>query len=207
MKLNSPFVITISRQLGSGGSYIGQQLSKKLNLFYADRDIICQAAKKLSVLEEELDSRDEKISSFWESYLQSYSFAFPDVYLPPQIIVPTDFELFNVEAEIIRRIANERSSVIIGRCSSHVLREHPNHFSIFLHADLRFREERIQKLYNLSQQAADKMIAQSDKERSRYHLSLTEKEWTDATQYNLCFDTGKMDLDECVAFILNCIKI
>ena len=207
MKLNSPFVITISRQLGSGGSYIGQQLSKKLNLFYADRDIICQAAKKLSVLEEELDSRDEKISSFWESYLQSYSFAFPDVYLPPQIIVPTDFELFNVEAEIIRRIANERSSVIIGRCSSHVLREHPNHFSIFLHADLRFREERIQKLYNLSQQAADKMIAQSDKERSRYHLSLTEKEWTDATQYNLCFDTGKMDLDECVAFILNFIKI
>ena len=60
MKENSQIVITISRQLGSGGAYIGQQLAKKLNIFYLDREIIRQAAKKLSVLEDELEPRDEK---------------------------------------------------------------------------------------------------------------------------------------------------
>ena len=68
MKLNSPFVITISRQLGSGGAYIGKQLAKNLNIFYADREIINMAAKQLSVLEEDLQSRDEKVSSFWQSF-------------------------------------------------------------------------------------------------------------------------------------------
>jgi CMP/dCMP kinase len=64
MKENSQIVITISRQLGSGGAYIGQQLAKKLNIVYLDREIIRLAAKKLSVLEDELESRDERKRSF-----------------------------------------------------------------------------------------------------------------------------------------------
>ena len=71
MKLNSPFVITISRQLGSGGAYIGQQLAQKLNIFYADRKIINEAAKQLSVLEEDLESLEERERSFWQSFLDS----------------------------------------------------------------------------------------------------------------------------------------
>lgn len=206
MRLSSPFVITITRQIGSGGAYIGRELSKKLEIFYADREIISQAAKKLSVLEDDLDSRDEKVSSFWETYMQSYSFAFPDVYIPPQIIVPTDNDLFNAESEIIKQIAKERSAVIIGRCGSHILREHPNHISLFLHADITFRKDRVQKLYNVSQEDATKMIARSDRERTRYHHTLTDREWTDATQYDLCMDTGKMNLDECVEFILKFLE-
>ena len=66
MKNTSPFVITISRQLGCGGAYVGQQLAKHLDVFYADREIISQAAKQFSVLEEDLKSRDEKILSFWQ---------------------------------------------------------------------------------------------------------------------------------------------
>ncbi len=206
MRLSSPFVITITRQIGSGGAYIGQELAKKLKIFYADREIISQAAKKLSVLEDDLDTRDEKVSSFWETYMQSYSFAFPDVYIPPQIIVPTDNDLFNAESEIIRQIAKERSAVIIGRCGSHILREHPNHVSLFFHADAAFRKDRVQKLYKVSQEDAAKMIARSDKERTRYHNTLTDREWTDATQYDLCMDTGRMSLDECVEFILRYLQ-
>ena len=144
MKKTSPFVITISRQLGSGGAYIGQQLAKNLNIFYADREIIGQAAKQLSVLNEDLESRDEKILSFWQSFIRSFAIA-PDVYVPPQIIAPTDRGLFKTESEIIARIAKERSAVIIGRCGSYILREHPNHVSIFLHGDITFRKGRIQK--------------------------------------------------------------
>jgi cytidylate kinase len=206
MKQTSPFVITISRQLGSGGAYVGQQLAKNLNVFYADREIICRAAKQLSVLEKDLESHEEKISSFWQSFIQSYAFGTPDVYIPPQIMLPTDRELFKAETEIIERIAKERSAVIIGRCGSYVLREHPSHVSIFLHGDITSRKGHIQKLYNVSEEVAGKMIAQSDKERALYHHTFTGKEWADARRYDISIDTSKIDADKTVEFILKYLE-
>jgi cytidylate kinase len=205
MKETSPFVITISRQLGSGGTYVGQQLAKNLNVFYADREIIGQAAKQFSVLKEDLESRDEKILSFWQSFIQSFAIA-PDVYMPPQIIAPTDRELFKVETKIIEHIAKERSAVIIGRCGAYVLREHPNHVNIFLHSDITFRKSRIQSLYNVSEEVAGKMIAQSDKERALYHHTFTGKEWTDARRYDISINTSKIGLDKSVELILKYLE-
>jgi cytidylate kinase len=202
MKHTSPFVITISRQLGSGGAYVGQQLAKKLDIFYADREIIGQAAKQFSLLERDLVSRDEKLSTFWQTYVQSYSLGAPDSYIPPQIILPSDRELFKVEAEIIDHIANESSAVIIGRCGSYILREHPNHTSIFLHGELTFRRKRVHELYNISEEAAEKMIAQSDKERALYYHKFTGKDWTDIRQYDLSINTSKIGLDESIEIIM-----
>lgn len=207
MKENSQIVITISRQLGSGGAYIGQQLAKKLNISYLDREIIRLAAKKLSVLEDELEKRDERILSFWQSFLQLGGYNGPDVYIPPHIFAPTDRELFEAEAEIIKRTVKNRSAVIIGRCGSHILRTHPNHTSIFLHADIEFRKGRIEKLYNVSQEASSKMIAKSDRERSRYHYILTGKEWTDTRQYDLSIDTTKIGVDNGVQLILKYLEL
>lgn len=206
MKKTSPFVITISRQLGSGGAYVGQQLANNLNFFYADREIIRQAAKQLSVLEEALESRNEKIISFWQSFLHLCTFI-SDTYRPPQFIAPTDRELFKAEAEIIEHIAKERSAVIIGRCGSHILCEHPNHVSIFLHGDITFRKGRIQKLYNVSEEVAGKMIVQNDKERAYYNYTFTGKEWTDARQYDISIDTSKIGLDESVELILKYLEL
>ncbi len=207
MKKTSPFVITISRQLGSGGTYVGQQLANKLNIFYADREIIRQAAKQLSILEDDLKSRDGKIISFWQSFLHLCTFV-ADPYTPPQIIIaPTDHELFKVEAGIIERIAKERSAVIIGRCGYHILCEHPNHISIFLHGDIAFRIGRIQKLYNVSEEVAGKMIFQNDKERAYYNYKFTGKEWTDARQFDLSIDTCKIGLDESVELILKYLAL
>ncbi len=207
MKDTSLLAITISRQLGSGGAYVGQELAKKLNIFYADREIIDQAAKELSLLEKDLEYRDEKILSFWQSFIRSIAIS-PDVYLPPQIISdPTDHELFKIESETIERIAKERSAVIIGRCGSYILREHQNHVSIFLHADMAFRKGRVQKVYNVSDEVAGKMILQSDRERALYILTFTGKEWTDARQYDISINTGKAGLDKSVEIILKYIEL
>lgn len=200
------FVITISRQLGSGGAYIGQQLAKKLNIFYADREIIRKAARQLSVLVKELESRDEKILSFWESFLQFSTFV-QDLYIPPEKMIPTDHELFETESKIIKHIAKERSAVVIGRCGFHLLRDYPNHVSIFLHGDTAFRNERIRKLYNLSEEDAGKMIAQSDKERAFYCKTFTGREWADARNYDISIDTGKIDVDKTVELILKYLKL
>ena len=195
MKQTSPFAITISRELGCAGAYVGQQLAKKLEIFYADREIISQAAKQLSVLKEELESRDEKVLSFWQAFIRSYAIA-PDTYVPPQIITPSDRELFKTESEVIGRIAKERSAVIIGRCGSYILREHPNHVSIFLHGAITFRKIRIQKLYAVSEEIAEKMIVQSDKERALYHHTVTGQEWADARRYDISIDTSKIDVEK-----------
>lgn len=206
MKNTSPFVITISRQLGSGGAYVGQQLAKHLNVFYADREIIGQAAKQLSVLDDDLKSRDERILSFWQTFVRSFAIA-PDAYVPPQFIIPSDHELFKAESEIITGIAKERSAVIIGRCGAYILREHPNRVSIFLHGDITFRKVRIQKLYNVSEEVAGEMIVQNDEERALYNHKFTGKEWTDARQYHLSIDTSKTGIDKSVEFILKYLEL
>jgi CMP/dCMP kinase len=205
MKQATPIIITISRQLGSGGAYIGQQLAKNLNIFYANREIISMAAKKLSVLEKDLVSHDEKICSFWQSFLQISPFV-QDAYIPPAMIPPGDHELFEAEAKIIENIAKRRSAVIIGRCGFHVFRKYPNHVSIFLHGDRVFRNHRIQKLYDLSEEVAGKMIAQKDKERALYCKTITGKEWADARNYNISIDTSKVDVDKAVELILYYLK-
>ncbi len=200
-----PFVITINRQLGSGGTYVGQQLARKLEVFYADREIMIEAAKYFSVSEEDLESQDEKISPFWQLFLQSHA-RVPDVYLPTIAITPTNRELFKVESEIIKRFVKEDSAVIIGRCANHILREHPNHVSIFLHGDIAFRKERVKKLYTVSEKEAEKMIAQSDKERALYYHRFTGREWTDVRQYDISLDTSKIGPDKAIEFIMRYLK-
>ena len=202
----APFVITISRQLGSGGAYVGQMLAKNLNIFYADREIIYQAAKQLSVLEENVESREEKVHSFWQSYIRSFAFYAPETYTPP-IITPTDRQLFYAEAEIIKSITNEHSAVIIGRCGSQILCEHPDHVSIFLHSDITFRKDRVQKLYDVSEEAAEKIIIMSDNDRARYIHKFTGKEWTDSRQYSLSVDTGKISIDNCIELLLKYVEL
>ena len=208
MEQTKSFVITISRQLGSGGAYIGQQLAKNLNIFFADRDIIAKAAKQLSTLEENLESREEKKLSFWNSFINATPHS-RDVYMAPiaPIIEFTDNELYAVESEIIKHIAGEGPAVIIGRCGFEVLRKHPNHISIFMHADKKFRNERIQKLYALTEESAEKMIERSDKDRAAYCKAFTGKEWADSRNYDISIDTSKLGIENTVEFILNYIKL
>ena len=129
MKQSTPFAITISRELGSGGAYIGQQLANKLNILYADREIISKAAKQLSVMEEDVDFRDEKAPSFWQSLFETNAFV-PTASAPLKIMIPTDYELFEAETEVIERMVKENSAVIIGRCGFYVLQKKPNHVSV-----------------------------------------------------------------------------
>lgn len=202
MKQTTPFLITISRQLGSGGAYIGQILSKKLDIYYADREILSKAAKQLAVLEEDLVERDEKLLTFWESFFHINGFS-PEVHIPPRMNFPFDREIFEAEAEVIKQLANERPAVIIGRCGFHILREFPNRVSLFLHADLQFRSKRVQQLFNVSEKEALEMIAQSDKDRGNYIETFTGKKWTDTREYDLSIDTGKIGLDQSAALILD----
>ena len=208
MTPSKSFSISISRQLGAGGAFVGQQLASRLNIFFADRDIVRYAANRLSTFEENLESREERLLSFWHSLLKTLPQK--DVLTVPAVasaLEYTDQELFDTKAEIIKKIVHEKSAVILGRCGHYILRDEPNHISVFLHADQEFRINRIQKLYNLQNDEATKMVEKSDKERAAYCKTFTHKEWMNATNYDLSIDTSKFSLEQTVELILQYIRL
>lgn len=204
MKPNMPLIITISRQLGCGGAYIGEALANHFGISYADRDIIFQTAQKLSLHEKDIAHRDEKIITAWQTFLQSITRS-PDR-IEHQPLPPTDKELFLAEKEVIERLATERSAVIMGRCGSFILRNHPNHISIFLHAGILFRIQRLSSDCNVSEMHAQKMIAESDKKRSGYVHQFTGQLWMDATQYDLSVKTDILGVEESAEGIIKYVE-
>lgn len=191
-----PLVITISRQLGSGGAFLGQRLAEKMKMLYLDREIINKVAEELGALPKNLEWRDERIISKWQSIINSMAYTESALYSPAEYIMPSDKEIFKAESDIILKIANERSAVIIGRGSSYILKNHPNHASIYLHANVEFRKQRLQEIYGVSSKDAIKSIESTDKFRARYIHELTGHEMNDARQYHLSIDTGVLGLEK-----------
>ena len=193
MRQDVPYVITISRQIGSGGAYIGQRLATRLGISYIDREIVQQAAQRLNISKNTLLSRDERATTSWRSLLKPSVYSTPQAYVPHPL--PTDEEIYQAESDIILDIAKQTSAVIIGRGGHHVLRTHPRHLSIFLHADIAFRQQRIQELYHISPARALEIVRSSDESRASYLRMLTGGDWTDATKYHICLDTGILRLE------------
>jgi cytidylate kinase len=206
MKEPLPFVITISRQMGSGGAYLGKRLASRLNVLYLDREIVSQAAKELKTPVESLESRDEKLTPLWRSLLESYAYITPTPYVPPPLHMPTDRELYSTESNIITRIAQQHSAVIVGRGGYYVLRRHPRHLSILLHADITFRQKRVQELYHVSAEEALKLIESIDKERDHYLRALTGQNCMDARHYHLSLDTSVVGLEAAEEIILTTLR-
>lgn len=198
-----PLVITISRQMGSGGAEIGQMLAKRLDWACLDREIVTQAAELLAAPVESLSHREESAPRFWQTLASLGSYISRDAYIPPQITyTPTEKDLFAAQSEVIRKAARDRSLVIIGRCGASVLAGRPQVLRVFLHADLAFRAQRVSSLYQVPEATARKMISQSDSNRAAYHQTFTGESWTDATRYDLAIYTAQCGLDQTVELIL-----
>lgn len=200
----SNIIITIDRQSGSGGKEMGKRLNEKLKFSYYDDEIVREAAKDLQTSVEGIESYDEKQEGIWESIL-SYSehgnlSSFSDVKLI------TDDNAHKAESNIIIKVANEKSAVIIGRAASYILRNNPRHVSIFLHADVDFRKKRIQESNNISQDEALKLNEKKDKQRLKYYKVFTGTDMYNACRYDLTIDTGKLGMEKSEALIMEYLK-
>jgi len=185
-------LITISRQMGSGGSYIGRRVADRLGFRYMDRDILKEATEHLGESEEDLSFREEKVSGFLENLLKGFFFGSPEAaYIPPSIRPVYDDDLFRVESAIIGKVADRHDCVIVGRAGFQVLKARPGLASIFLHAPEDFRIGRVKEGYNLAtrDEAAD-LIRRSDEQRRRFLERVAGVDWTDARCYHLCINTG-----------------
>jgi cytidylate kinase len=196
MAVLEPYVITISRQLGTGGTFVGRRVAERLGIFFAGREILAEVARTLETDEKLLEGRDERVTPMWESLLQNMSFASPELsYVPPALRVPSDREVVTVQARVIDQLAASRAAVIVGRGGVHVLRGRSRHLSVLLHASHSSRRRRVEDLYRLKAADARGLLEDSDSTRARFHRAFSGKDWLDARQYHLSLDTGIMGLD------------
>lgn len=196
MSATMPVVVTVARQLGSGGSYIGQKVAQRLGYAYLDRQILQQAAEELGVEEAVLEDRDERLQGFWEKLLTVFALGPPDgTYTPPPHLV-TDDELIDAERRLILRLATRGPCVVLGHGGFHLLRGRVRLLNVFVHAPLGFRVERVMTIYQAeSEGEAVKTIERSDQERRRYIQNFTGFDWFDARNYHLSIDTGVVDFN------------
>jgi cytidylate kinase len=197
------YVITISHQFGSGGALLGQKISERLGIPLVDQQILKWVSEQLNLTEVELEKRQERISSFWLSFFRTTALIDPVIGISSEQYYPTDKELFDLESEFILQIAKQNSAIFLGRCGRYILRDHPRHLSIFVHADLSERIKRISELYQLSKEEAKKYIEKTDSDRNAYISTFTKQNWLDPRLYDLCVNTGTIELDQIVELVNN----
>lgn len=200
--------ITISRQMGSGGSYLGQLIATRLGLKYVDREVLHLAAEEFGCDEETVAARAERVSSFWERVLSGLTFGTPEApYSPPPLRNFSDKELFDKQTEILKRIAAKHDCVVIGWAGVHLLPRHAGMFSVFCHAPLRFRTRRVKEIYQTAtNDEARQMVQESDDMRKRYFAAMTGQDWACAENYHLSIDTSLFPLEEIADTLIDLLR-
>ena len=179
---NKPLIITISREYGSGGRYVGKLLSEELGMQFYDKNIISLAAKESGLSEEYIKNIDQKKKN--GTYQNN-----------------NDDRLFIAESKVINKIANNNSCVIVGRCADYILRNNKNVISIFLYSDDNSKVARAVKYYGLSKDKAQKEITKINKERAKHYKFYTNRDWLDFNNYDLCLNVDQLGIENTVKVI------
>ena len=169
-----PILITISREYGSGGREVAQNLSDRLGLPVFDRKLIDLTADNCGYSTKFIQENEERMTN---SFL--FNVAVNGIYSPfaDAESVPQDF-VFLTQSKIITKLANEHpSAVFVGRCADYILRDHPSLFSVFITADLDFRVKRAIECYGADPEKAYSIVSRHDKQRRRHYNYYTGLDW------------------------------
>lgn len=195
-------IYTIGREFGSGGKDVGEKLAEKLGIKLYDKELLQQAAKDSGFCEEIFENHDEKPTNSFLYSLVMDTYSVNGYSAAPFLDMPLNHKVFLAQFETIKKIAEQESCVIVGRCADYALAENPDCINIFIHADMEIRIRNICKKLNLTENKARDIINKTDKQRASYYNYYTSKKWGDAKSYNLSLDAGKIGTDNCVEVIL-----
>ena len=188
--MNKNFVITIGRQLGSGGRSIADILARHYGITAYDRKLIELAAKESGLSQEFFENADEKKShGFFHSIFSNRAAANAlgggDSYL-------SNDALFKVQSDIIRELAEKESCIFIGRCADYILRDHPRSINLFFTANLEDRIARMASEKGITAEQAEELIEKTDRRRADYYNYYSGKTWGAAESYDLCINTSHL---------------
>jgi cytidylate kinase len=196
------YIITIGRQLGSGGREIGLKLAESLGISFYDKELIRLASEKSGLNEKVFESADEKkrFNIFWGLFGVHSSTQTPEIYSGYYLSNET---LFKIQSDVIRNLAENKSCLFVGRCADYILKEHPQLLSIFLNADRDDRIRRVMDVHGISEKQASERVDKTDKQRESYYNYFSSKLWGAAGSYHLCINTSVLGIEETTAFIRN----
>ena len=210
MDRNQKFVITINRELGSGGRTVGRLLAEKLGVEFFDKAHVRAIEEKFNLTIDEIERLKGKKDSWWTDFMRVGSIGHGISYTPyerwkdgPQ--EPTTENVFKAEKEILLGIAEEESCVIAGRLGFSVFKNHPNHFSIFIQASMPYRLERVMRKQGLSEADAKNVIEKVDKMREEYVKKFSGTSRYDTRNYNLVISMDGKTEEQVVDIILKTI--
>jgi CMP/dCMP kinase len=200
--------ITISRQMGSGGAYIGYLVAKELGFKYLDREILRQAAEHFGTDVRMLEDVGEKSPGIIEKIIKGFSYGTPTWEMLQPMRQPVySKDLFTLECKIIQGIADQYDAVIIGRGGFYALRESSGVIRVFIHAPPEFRVKRVMRMQNITDiREARKKIKDSDKSRTKYMKGMAGVNWTDASNFHLCIDSSVIGFRESARMIVSLAK-
>lgn len=190
-------IITISREFGSGGRFIGEEVAKKLGIAYYDKNIINEIAEK-SGLSPEYIQENAELSP--KKGLFAYAFAGRDV-----TGKSVEDLVYEAQRKVILELAEKESCVIIGRNADYILKDRDDVLNVFIYGDTPEKIQRIRQIYHVSEKDAVKMMADTDKRRMANYNFYTNQKWGKADNYTLCLNSSQLGYDRCEKIIMECI--
>lgn len=187
-------VITLAREYGSGGRYIGKLVDEKLGITLYDKDFILNVAEKTGFSTEYIESNEQKREAFANLNNGYYSG------------LSNSDELFIKESELIKKIASENSCVIVGRCADFILRDNRNVIKVFVYSDMESKIKRATDIYGLDKNKAEKEINRINKLRANHYKYYTEKEWGNPINYDICINSDSIGVEKTVDLICEMVK-
>lgn len=204
-------IIAIGREYGSGGKEVGLKLAEKLNIKCYDKELLSIAAKESGYCEEILAKNDEQpTNSFLYSLVMDTYSAGGYSASNHFTELPLNHKVFLAQFDAIKNLADRESCVIVGRCADYALADRAECFSVFIHADMDFRIERVRKDNPDKNFKDDKKVIdyinKVDRKRANYYNYYSNKKWADSRSYDMSVDSSKLGIDQTVEFILDYIK-
>lgn len=191
-------IITISREFGSGGRFIGEDVAKKLGIAYYDKDVIGQVAEK-SGLSPEYIQKNAELSP--KKGVFAYAFSGRDI-----TGKSVEDMVYEAQRKVILEIAEKEDCVIIGRNADFILKDRDDVLNVFIHGDMPEKVQRICTLNHVSEEDAVKMIHDTDKRRRTNYNFYTEQKWGMACNYSISLNSSQLGYDMCEQIIMDCTK-
>ena len=192
-------IITISREFGSGGRFIGKEVAKKLGIAYYDKDMIGQIAEESGFSPEYIQENAELSP---KKGLFAYAFSGRDI-----TGKSVEDMVYEAQRKIIMEIAEKESCVIVGRNADFILKDRKDVLNVFIHGDMPEKVQHICRLYNVTEADAIRMIKDTDKRRRTNYNFYTEQKWGMADNYTLSLNSSVLGYDMCQKIIMDCAKI
>ena len=211
MNTTEHFVISINRELGSGGRTVGEHLAQRLGVPFYDKALIQGLKEKYQLSTEEIERLKGQQHNWWADLKRSFgimpSYAAPQLFNKhtpiPDFLITDD--IFKSETEILKAIAEDGSCVIAGRSAFYIFRDHPNHLNVLIQAPMEQRLSRVMSKRGISREQAQQIINEVDEGRERYINKYTETSRYDTRNYDLVISMNGLSEDDAVDIILDYI--